>query len=265
MSWSRIDDTLHGHPKVLDADLEAMGLWVLTLSHCAAYLTDGHVKRAAAVRLAGSIDRLEGVASRLVVAGLWEVHPSGDGWQVHDYLDYNPTREQVIGERERQREGGRRGAAKRWGSGPAELPAALPPVPTPSRVVAPKNPPVDSTGRGTRIPKDWRPGDALLRWAANKGFDANPCVERFVNFWLASSGRTAAKRDWDAAFRTWVLKDIEDGRATPLPPAEYRSPANGEATPGDPSQAGQVHAVVEGLTRSRSVVVPFAKKGDFSA
>lgn len=34
MSWGRVDDKLHSHPKVLRAGLEAMGLWVICMSYC---------------------------------------------------------------------------------------------------------------------------------------------------------------------------------------------------------------------------------------
>lgn len=37
---------------------------------------------------------------QLVAAGLWE--PMEGGWQIHDYLDYNPSRDQVLEEREAQ-------------------------------------------------------------------------------------------------------------------------------------------------------------------
>jgi hypothetical protein len=113
MSWAKICDTLHSHPKAMAAELESMGLWALTLSHCAAYLSDGHVTRAAATRIAGP-DRIDRLSARLVSSGLWEPHPSGDGWQVHDYLEFNPPRSHVIAEREAKRQGGRDGAARRW-------------------------------------------------------------------------------------------------------------------------------------------------------
>src|SRR5580698_11089725 len=32
MTWAKVCDTLHSHPKVLDAGLEAMGLWLRALS-----------------------------------------------------------------------------------------------------------------------------------------------------------------------------------------------------------------------------------------
>jgi len=117
VTWSKLDDTLHGHPKALDAGLEAMGLWTLTLSHCGAYLTDGWVKRAAALRFAGATD-VERLSATLVHVGLWEPHPSGDGWQVHDFLAYNPPAETVRAQRAelsaKRAEAGRKGAAKRW-------------------------------------------------------------------------------------------------------------------------------------------------------
>ena len=98
MTWAKICDTLHGHPKAADAGLEAMGLWALALSHCAAYSTNGRVKRTAAARLAGDEATLDRLAAKLVDAGLWEVAPDG-GWLVHDYLEYNPSREAVLAER----------------------------------------------------------------------------------------------------------------------------------------------------------------------
>ena len=72
------------HPKFLNIGLQATGLWTRTLSHCAAYLTDGHVSRATVNSIVGSPNLAEQLTVQLVGAGLWETHPSGDGWQVHD-------------------------------------------------------------------------------------------------------------------------------------------------------------------------------------
>jgi hypothetical protein len=114
VSWAKLCDTLHGHPKAAAAGLEAMGIWALALSHCGAYLTDGHITRATALRIAGTPEVLERLAATLVRVGLWE--SSGDGWQFHDYLAYNPSRAEVHAEREAKRAAGHRGAAKRWGT-----------------------------------------------------------------------------------------------------------------------------------------------------
>ena len=106
MPWAKLDDTLHGHPKAAKAGLEAMGLHLLALAHCSAYLTDGHV---APEFVEGKAARRSTVlTARLVEARLWEVN--GDGWVIHDYLDYNPSREQVLAKREaeaRRKAGGK--------------------------------------------------------------------------------------------------------------------------------------------------------------
>jgi hypothetical protein len=92
MAWARLDDGFYGHPKVLQAGLAATGLHVLAISYCSRYLTDGHVSTEFVRQTAGrSATKL---ARNLVEAGLWEC--TDRGWIVHDYLDYNPSRADVI-------------------------------------------------------------------------------------------------------------------------------------------------------------------------
>lgn len=114
MTWTKLCDTLHSHPKALTAGDEALGFWTRALSLCGAYLTDGHVSRVMAMSLAGNRKTLERVAQKLVAAGLWELDPLGDGWWVHDFLDHNRSRDQVRADKEAKRAGGEKGAAKRW-------------------------------------------------------------------------------------------------------------------------------------------------------
>ncbi|WP_062906412.1 hypothetical protein [Mycobacterium avium] len=99
--WCKLDDKLHNHQKARRAGLEAMGLWTVCLSYCGDQLTDGFVP---AWYVATWIPGRKGVAlaDRLVAAGLWErAELDGEkGWQVHDYLAHNPSREKVIADRE---------------------------------------------------------------------------------------------------------------------------------------------------------------------
>ncbi|WP_052914562.1 hypothetical protein [Protofrankia coriariae] len=92
MPWFRISDDATDHPKVLAAGNEAFGLWVRLGSYAARYLTDGAVPAAAALRYGSQdlIDRL--VAVRLLddVEG---------GWSIHDYLDHNPSRVEILADR----------------------------------------------------------------------------------------------------------------------------------------------------------------------
>jgi hypothetical protein len=73
------------------------------------------------------------------------------------------------------------------------------------------------TGRGQRIPETWEPKpETLDRFRTRERVEAAASVERFRNHFLASSGRNAAKLDWDKAFINWVLRDCEEGRAKPI-------------------------------------------------
>lgn len=100
MSWAKIDDRLHSHTKVRKAGLEAMGLWVLCLSHCAAQLTDGFVDMVD-IETTGGANGLA-LAERLVTAGLWQ-HVEG-GFQFRDYLEHNPSAEEVKAQREKYKQ-----------------------------------------------------------------------------------------------------------------------------------------------------------------
>lgn len=115
MTWGKIDDKLHSHPKAEDAGLEAMGLWVMALSYCVAYLTDGRITTARVSRLAG--ERGEYLAGLLVDAGLWETRQGG-GWQFHDWADYQPTRAAVEADKAKKALAGRAGGLARGAKPP---------------------------------------------------------------------------------------------------------------------------------------------------
>lgn len=100
MTWFKIDDGFHSHPKVLEAGNEAVGLYVRCGAYCAQHLTDGFVPTTV-VLLYGSAD----LAGVLVRVHLWI--PVTGGWRMNDYLTYNRSREHVQKDRadaaERQR------------------------------------------------------------------------------------------------------------------------------------------------------------------
>ena len=98
MPWFKVDDGFHGHPKVLDLSVAAVGVWALAGSWCAKYLTDGHVTHKALGRLGGTLDH----ATELVDAGLWI--ESDGGYQFKDWEDYQPLKDDVEAEREAARE-----------------------------------------------------------------------------------------------------------------------------------------------------------------
>jgi hypothetical protein len=62
----------------------------------------------------------------------------------------------------------------------------------------------------TRIPENWRPNDAGRSFAADRGMDPDSTADAFTDYWAANNGRTATKRDWNAAFRTWCRRADAD-------------------------------------------------------
>lgn len=125
MSWFKVDDKFHGHPKAVEAaaQLAALGLWVLAGSYCSDYPeTDGFVSLQVATRLAGGTNAAKRLGAVLVAAkgssrvGLWVV--AEGGWRFHDWGQYQPTAEDVA-ERlatlsAKRAEAGRKGAVARW-------------------------------------------------------------------------------------------------------------------------------------------------------
>lgn len=98
MSWGKVDDGLWGHPKWLATSKGGRALWVTALSWSMDQLTDGHVPRHVLPSLGASARD----AADLVRVGLWEVVDGG--WIFHDWLERQPSRESVLGEREAARE-----------------------------------------------------------------------------------------------------------------------------------------------------------------
>lgn len=106
MPWGRLDDSFDAHRKVRRAGNEAAGIYARGLSYCAGALTDGHIDPEWLEERAGR--RAARVGELLVVAGLWE--PNSDGFVIHDYLDFNPSRSEILERRaadSRRKAGGR--------------------------------------------------------------------------------------------------------------------------------------------------------------
>lgn len=107
MSWAKLDDRFFAHPKVIDLSKDAKLLFLCGLTYCAAHLTDGKISRGAYRMVAAQVDVDEESARELVEAGLWGV--DGTGYSVHDYTDYNPSREQAETRSSVRAEAGRKG------------------------------------------------------------------------------------------------------------------------------------------------------------
>lgn len=99
MTWFRIDDTWLTHPKVQAVGLRGRALWIAGGLHCAQHLTDGLIDKTFVTVLAATAGVTAKEAKALADAGLWI--DRGTHWEMKDFLDYQPSRESVLKERER--------------------------------------------------------------------------------------------------------------------------------------------------------------------
>src|SRR6185503_248244 len=90
MAWVRIHDGALSHPKVVGIfdPRRPLDLWIWGLSYTQTHLTDGLLPAEALPHGASR------AAAILVLRGLWEALETG-GHQIHDYLDWNDSRETV--------------------------------------------------------------------------------------------------------------------------------------------------------------------------
>lgn len=132
MPFALLDDKFHSNPKILEVEDDGAGLYARALSYCADQLTDGFIPNSWARQ--SPAERL----TKLVTHGLWikvkkgervsitrtrarrgrlrelAVTMPSDGYYIPDYLQENPSRNEVEEKRRKQSEGGALGASQRW-------------------------------------------------------------------------------------------------------------------------------------------------------
>ena len=94
-------------------------------------------------------------------------------------------------------------------------------TPTAIRTTSLTSTPLSTSGgshtRGTRIPVPFEVTPEMVAWARERTplVDGARATERFVNHFMAKTGRDATKRDWIATWRNWLLKDQADAELRP--------------------------------------------------
>ena len=202
MAWFKVDDALAFHMKVVTAGNAAMGLWVRAGSWSAQQLSDGFVPANIVRTFGGSDDDVRSLCD----VGLW--HEVENGYQFHDWDEYQPTREKVLSERESARKRmadlrGRSGEQKPNTEGSSA--AVRPPRPDPSRsssrTSSPRKP-------ERPLPADWEPTEKHHELAKEQNVDIQAAVVAFKDHAETNDRRA---RDWNAAFRTWLRKANDYG------------------------------------------------------
>jgi hypothetical protein len=100
MPWVRLDDHYFTHRKTAGLSKDAKLLDLAGMTFSAGELRDGVLTDKDIRIIAAQVDveHLKDCLHELELAGRWRHTP--DGWEIHDYLDYNPSRAQVLRDRE---------------------------------------------------------------------------------------------------------------------------------------------------------------------
>lgn len=203
MAWVKVDDQFFRHPKVMSAGRDARDLYLVGLCYCAQGLTDGFIPSQALRVLAAEaeIDTGPASAAKLVDVGLWE--PTEGGYAIHDYHEYQPSKERVLATREARAEAGSRGGKQKASNlleQTASKPLANPKqksAPYPSRTPSPsqtQEEPEESTPPipPTPIRADVAPPDGGEPVRDSSGLPAAP-ASRFDAFWEAYPKKVGKK------------------------------------------------------------------------
>lgn len=226
---TRLDIHFDEHPSHADMELEHLGLQVCAVSYCNRNLTDGFVSDRA-VRGFGKSGKAPKIAVQMVKLGKWE--RIDGGYQIVGFLDWNPSKTEVLARRAAKAAAGqlggqRSGESRSKQQAPAEAPAStsLRPLPNPSPSPSPtptpekkKKPSVSQKKTaGTTWPDDFDPVESCAEWLKTKGVsrrDAEVQAEKFAN---DSAAKGLVYVDWPAAFRTRICNAIDWGNIEVLP------------------------------------------------
>jgi hypothetical protein len=204
VGWVRDSDDFYDHPKLADLDLAAWGLRAWGTAWANRNLSDGVVPYSIVKRMDP-----DGMASgALIDAGVWHLE---DGCiRIHDYLDYQPSAEQVRSKREKERERWQRRASSE--PPPPQLRAEYAATPTASQ----PQPQLSSNEESARArrgktacPDGFQITDEMRDWVLERypTLDYDRHTEGFVAWAKANDRRYS---DWVQAWRNWMHRKADD-------------------------------------------------------
>lgn len=207
------------HPKVGRLTAEALRAHLKALCWCAKFETDGQIPSQFAIQFAPGE-----LLGELVAGRLWVRNEDGS-FAIRDFLEYNPSREELAAERARKKRRPARG--KNTAHGGEKTPRGGAELHEPHKHIRPEeiavtdqspdpelNQPdrvISGRARWRRVPEDWRPKPAHLELARTLGVDAALELPKFRDHEFRDP-----KTDADAAFRTW-LRNAKRFSPTPRP------------------------------------------------
>ena len=211
MPWVRIDDHTDELPKIAEVGPLGFSLWVAGLAYCNRNLTDGAIPR----RVAHTLMCFEGitdngeevtggkVAAMLVEAGMWE--RTADGYQVHDYLEYQESRARILEKREEAKLRMQHGRNAQRSSQEVRaniVRSSLPPTPTPTPTPLPT--PTPENGANAPRPRRAKPPVPAAVEVARHAMNRYPPKAWYERIADAVGDEPDALERWRALCVSWV-------------------------------------------------------------
>lgn len=214
-----MDDHFDEHPKIASLSDSAFSLWVSSLAYSNRNLTDGFIPSLVGLgklRFCGG--NTVPTIRELEAAGLWE--PCEGGWRIHDYLDFQPSKQEVLEERAKKQAAGQAGGiASAKARAQAKWQAESKPVPVPVPLSSSTSLSASETEETTSETATVVPAtrsrfapptlDQVRRYCLERqnGVDPQVWIDHYTsNGWKV--GRNPMK-DWMAAVRTWERNGIQ--------------------------------------------------------
>lgn len=204
MGWAKFDDRYSWHPKIIDAGPYAELLDMRAIIYSVGAETDGFVSVSALPRIAHGIPTPLSRAGALVEVGRWSTVDGG--WQIHDFLEYQPSRDDRLEWRAKGAERQRRSRASRrdrpvtdtgsHGTERASVHATPTPTPTPT------NPSGGTNGAS-------RPSSPAHKPTITE--QVPRLVAGYVTDYQASHNATAPPSNWKAMAGKAVRMALADG------------------------------------------------------
>jgi hypothetical protein len=183
MTWVKLDDSMPEHPKIAVLGHAAFHLHIEGLCYAARNLSDGYIPAPVAKRMFTGAHK---AAAELVARGVWDA--AEGGYQIHDYLDYQPSKEKVLALREVRSNAGSQGGrppkqteskeeTNELSNEKPKSPRAREktpqpgPSPTPSPSGSTSQPPEGQSGLVARIDHEIRNGSDLSEGVQSAIFD----------------------------------------------------------------------------------------------
>lgn len=235
MAWVKLDDQWMEHPKIIQAGRDARDVWLASITWCAKYLTDGQFSESllpSLLAIAGvDVANSKQIATKLLSVGLWDA--TANGYAVHDYLVYNPSKKEVLELREARKDAGSAGGkakAGRYGKSlasatakdiakdyqnPAPSPSPSPsPIPGPAEeegaprpAAAPAQPP--STSPSIQAERTWQIVTGQTTIPSTIRNDACAMIDGLSMRYKWGKELTAyLSKYWEA----WIAHKTRDGR-----------------------------------------------------